>query len=39
MTLNIESKIITPSFPLSKILPRQNRRSKVNKIENDLGLN
>lgn len=36
-TLNIESKIITPSFPLSKILPRQNRRSKVNKIENHLG--
>lgn len=37
MTLNIESKIITPIFPLSKILPRQNRRSKVNKIENHLG--
>ncbi|WP_430401202.1 acyl carrier protein [Flavobacterium sp.] len=36
-TLQIDNKIITPDFPLTKILPRQNRRSTTKKLENHLG--
>ncbi len=37
ITLQMDSEIITPSFPLIKILPKQNRRKTVRKIENNLG--
>ncbi|WP_412464400.1 acyl carrier protein [Flavobacterium mekongense] len=36
-TLLIENKTISPSFPLKQILPRQNRRSIVKKLEGNLG--
>lgn len=36
-TLQIENKIITPNFPLVKILPRHKRRSTIKKLENHLG--
>ena len=36
-TLPLDRKIISPILPLNQILPRQNRRSKVKKLENHLG--
>jgi hypothetical protein len=36
-SLLFDEKLISPSFPLNKIFPRENRRSKVKKLENHLG--
>ncbi len=36
-SLLFDEKLISPSFPLSQVLPRKNRRSKVKKLESHLG--
>jgi acyl carrier protein len=36
-SLLFDEKLISPSFPLNQVLPRKNRRSKVKKLENQLG--
>ena len=37
-SLLFDEKLISPSFPLSQVFPRKNRRSKIKKLENHLGI-